>query len=353
VVVEIAAGASEQAATWRARGLPSVEELADGLWSIPVPMPGTSARYVLSYAMRVADGLALVDSGWHSEAAWQALTEGIAATGHQPRHVRTVLITHAHADHIGLAGRFREANGARVVLHSVEADFATRTAPSRAGQLRQSWVRQRESIGIPPDPRASSSTASTKSWAGRPAPAPADQVVEDDETIEIGDRVLRVLWTPGHTPGHVCFLDEADALVFSGDHLLPHTTPSIALTSVQAGNPLGDYLASLHRVARLPVRLVLPAHEFRYVGIAERAAELIAHHDDRLDQIESILDGHPMASTWDVVNALHWSRPLTEANALLRRTAAQETLAHLVELGCRGRVVAEQDNPVRWRRTGD
>jgi glyoxylase-like metal-dependent hydrolase (beta-lactamase superfamily II) len=346
VAIAIPDDALAQAAAWREKTLPEPEEVVDGIWSLPVPMPGKSTRYVLCYAISVPGGLVVVDCGWHSDDAWRALTDGIARTGHELRHVRTVLITHSHADHYGLAGRLREASGAQVVLHSVEAGFASGTSSQHAGKLQDSWTRQRESIGIPAPKPAPGSASGSNSWLRRPPSSHVDLVVEDGELA--GGAALKVIATPGHTPGHVCFLAEENGILFCGDHVLPRTTPSVALTSVQSGNPLGDYLASLRRVASLPVRVVLPAHEYRYRGLSERAGELVAHHEDRLDEIETILGGRAGASTWEVVGALHWSRPLADQNALLRRTAAQETLAHLIELASRGRVRGEGERPVRW-----
>ena len=66
--------------------------------------------------------------------------------------------------------------------------------------------------------------------------------------------------TPGHTRGHVVFVDAAAELLFAGDHVLPHITPSIGFEAVPGPLPLGDYMDSLRLVRELPDRRLLPAH---------------------------------------------------------------------------------------------
>ncbi|MGH9046199.1 MAG: MBL fold metallo-hydrolase, partial [Acidimicrobiales bacterium] len=89
--------------------LPPVESLGDGLWSVPVPMPQSSLRYVLVYLMELPDGVAMIDAGWDTEEAWTALNDGLGKAGYAVGDVKSVLVTHIHPDHYGLAGRVREA----------------------------------------------------------------------------------------------------------------------------------------------------------------------------------------------------------------------------------------------------
>ena len=66
----------EQELSWHGRGLPPVEQVRPGLWSIPVPLPANPLRYVLVYAFETRGGVALVDTGWSTDDAWTALTAG-------------------------------------------------------------------------------------------------------------------------------------------------------------------------------------------------------------------------------------------------------------------------------------
>ena len=116
-----------QQRSWAGEGLPPIEEVLPGLWSIPVPIPNNPLRYVLSYGFETGDGVVLVDPGWHAEAAYQALVAGLQQAGFGIQDVRGVLVTHVHPDHYGLAPRLREASGAWVALHPADAALIDRS----------------------------------------------------------------------------------------------------------------------------------------------------------------------------------------------------------------------------------
>src|SRR5947209_15296092 len=101
--------------------LPPVERVRPGLWSIPVPLPNNSLRYVFVYAFETDAGPYLVDAGWNTEDAFATLNAGLAELGTSISDVQGVLVTHIHPDHYGLAGRVREASGAWIALHPADA----------------------------------------------------------------------------------------------------------------------------------------------------------------------------------------------------------------------------------------
>src|SRR5438094_7757090 len=101
--------------------LPPVERLRPGLWSVPVPIPSNSLRYVFVYVFETDAGPYIVDTGWNTDAAWEALSDGLTQVGTDVKSVQGVLVTHIHPDHYGLAGRVREASGAWVALHPADA----------------------------------------------------------------------------------------------------------------------------------------------------------------------------------------------------------------------------------------
>ncbi len=107
---------------------PPIEVVRDGLWSIPVPIPDNPLRYTLAYVFDGGRGqLVVVDPGWDTVQSWDALLAGMASLGAAPGDVAGVVVTHAHADHLGLAGRLRQASGAWIAMHPAEEQ----TLPSR------------------------------------------------------------------------------------------------------------------------------------------------------------------------------------------------------------------------------
>src|SRR5207253_10508360 len=89
---------------------PHVERVRPGLWSIPVPLPNNSLRYVLVYVFETDAGPYLVDAGWNTDDAYAALDSGLKVAGFSMADVQGVLVTHMHPDHYGLAGRVRDVS---------------------------------------------------------------------------------------------------------------------------------------------------------------------------------------------------------------------------------------------------
>jgi glyoxylase-like metal-dependent hydrolase (beta-lactamase superfamily II) len=93
-----------------------------------------------------------------------------------------------------------------------------------------------------------------------------------DRFLADGDRplgtgsALSAIWTPGHTPGHVCFFDSGRNLMLTGDHILPRITPNISPAPGVEDDVLGEYLSSLLLLADYADAEVLPAHEYRFTG---------------------------------------------------------------------------------------
>src|SRR5207237_7993296 len=119
----------------------------------------------------------------------------------------------------------------------------------------------------------------------------ADPSVQLDgaELIDMGARRLRVEWTPGHSPGHICLYDVADGLLFAGDHMLPELSPNIGLHPQSTPDPLHEYLDGLHRLAAYAPRLVLPAHGRPFSDAAGRVEILAAHHRKRMERVMGIV----------------------------------------------------------------
>jgi glyoxylase-like metal-dependent hydrolase (beta-lactamase superfamily II) len=329
--------------------LPPIERVRDGLWSVPVPMPGYGLRYTLDYVLELPDGLAVIDTGWPGGEGWQALTGGLKQIGFGERHVRAVLASHIHTDHYGLAGPLREASGAWIGVHPADDAMIIEGDPEgEVGRRLAAWGVQRRRMGMPAQgPDGGPRERQPRRWQEVQRTRP-DVLINDGDVVDLPGWRLRAVWTPGHSPGHLCFHEENMDLLFAGDHVLPKVTPHVAVTSLQRPNPLQDYLSSLAAVAGLAVAEVLPAHEYRFAGLGERAGELIAHHHARLAEIEDRLSERPGATCWEVANRLTWSRPLDSQPATLRRTAARETLSHLVLLREQDRVHSVGEEPELW-----
>jgi glyoxylase-like metal-dependent hydrolase (beta-lactamase superfamily II) len=179
--------------------------------------------------------------------------------------------------------------------------------------------------------------------------APAIDVrLEDQEVVKLPGLELTVVWTPGHSPGHSCFYEPGERLLFAGDHVLPRITPQIAVFRQDDGNPLEDFLRSLDRLERYDVDEVLPAHEYRFRGLDTRTAVMAEHHTRRLAELYAAIVANPGLTAWKLCAKLRWSRPWASFDVMNRRFALAETLAHLALLRSRGEAHPVDGEPIVW-----
>jgi glyoxylase-like metal-dependent hydrolase (beta-lactamase superfamily II) len=330
---------TDQWDAWRERRLPPVEQLATDLWSIPVPIPRSPLRYVSAYAFATGSGLVLLDSGWDSEESWETLVRGLGTFGASVSDVQGVLVTHLHFDHIGLAGRLRAASGAWVALHAADHAVIGRTDYRDAQLAVTEETRFLRALGASAT-EAADAVGAPEEFARFVASALPDRHLADGELADVPGWTLRAVHTPGHTPGHLCFVDERTRRFFAGDHLLPRITPNISVHRGGAADPLGDYLISLAKVRGLDVDEVHPAHEWRFRGHRERVDAIRGHHERRLAELLAAIRRYPRSTPWDLAAHLTWSRPWDQYNGRMRIFAVTETAAHLYQLVARGQATS-------------
>lgn len=315
------------------------EEVAPGVHRVPLPMPNDGLRAVNVYLLAAADGWVLVDSGWALDLARDALVGALRGVGAELGDIRSFLVTHVHRDHYSQAVTLRREFGVPVSLGTGErASLDVLTAPGhRALGVQLAMLREcgAGELADRLSEMLGHDDVDTSEWEM------PDDWLRDGQLIEVGQRSLEVVETPGHTAGHVVFRDAAGGLLFAGDHVLPTITPSIGLEPAAAANPLRDFLGSLAAVRRLPDARLLPAHGPVTKSVHARVDELIAHHGRRLDQSVAAVSGGQTAA--DVALVLRWTRRerrLEELDAFNQMLAVGETAAHLTLLVSQGRLTS-------------
>jgi glyoxylase-like metal-dependent hydrolase (beta-lactamase superfamily II) len=330
---------TRQQAAWERAEFPPVENVAGGVWSVPVPIIGNPLRYVLSYLIEHDAGFVMVDPGWNHPDSWQALTAGLAQCEIPLSAVTSVLVTHVHPDHHGLSGRVRESTGAWVGMHPAEDAFLAMHGAEAMRSGVEIFLRW---CGAPPS-HVHEVVTSRQHMAQIGPMARADRTIEHGDLIDVPGLRLRAVWTPGHAPGHLCFHDEARDLLLTGDHVLPRITPNVSAYDITS-NPLDDYLASLEKLLGIQPSEVLPAHEYRFTDLDSRLADLAGHHRERLAEAESglIAAGPAGTTAWQAATVVTWSRPWDDLAPFQRQAAIGEVLSHLRYLQAQGRA-AESD----------
>ncbi|MEU7068750.1 MBL fold metallo-hydrolase [Streptomyces narbonensis] len=326
-----------------------VTEHGGGVWSLRVPIPDNPLGHTLVHVLDTDRGPVLVDTGWDDPASWAELTSGLGALGLSVQEIHGVVITHHHPDHHGLSGRVREESGAWIAMHAADTAVVRRTREAEPGTWLDYMTQKLTAVGAPEEHvaplRAARAAGRMRTLPGLRSAVP-DREIVPGELLDLAGRRLRAIWTPGHTPGHVCLhLEEqhpaglpGHGRLFSGDHLLPGISPHIGLYEnpgeAHETDPLGDYLDSLERIGRLGVAEVLPAHQYAFADAAGRVDELLTHHEERLTGLLALLAA-PL-TPWQLAERMEWNRPWAEIPHGSRNIAVSEAEAHvrrLVKLG--------------------
>ncbi|SFB12892.1 Glyoxylase, beta-lactamase superfamily II [Amycolatopsis marina] len=326
---------------------PGIYTVAPGVYRVPLPLPNDGLKAVNVYAVTDGTGLVLIDSGWALDEARDLLRAALRAIGADLGDIGQFLITHMHRDHYTQAVALRRDFGGSVALGKLEEPSVQASAePDATAMHAQGRLLVNAGAGMLLDELTRAFDSSPR--AARDYELPDEWLVPGSRKVLPG-RDLEVVHTPGHTAGHVVF-DDADAgLLFSGDHVLPHITPSVGFQPVPVELPLRDYLDSLRLIRERPDRMLLPAHGPVTGSAHERVDELLAHHDERLTATaETVASG--ANSAFEAADALDWTRrkrALGDLDIFNRTLAVLETAAHLDVLVLQGRLAATETDGVR------
>ncbi|MBI4332299.1 MAG: MBL fold metallo-hydrolase [Chloroflexi bacterium] len=259
-------------------------EIVPGVHSLPAGPAAFTGVYAPNAYLVGGGGFALVDTGLKDAAVLEARLsylqrEGVAA-------LKYILITHAHPDHLGGAAFFQRALGGEVIAHWSEEE------------------RLRSSLS-----------------GGR------CRLVTGGDRLPLGDGVLEVIYTPGHCPGHLCYLWRGKGVLFSGDHVPGRGTTVI----IPPRGDMGLYLDSLRRLLPLELRAVCPGHGPPIARPGEKIRELVQHRLEREAQIIAVL-ARGGARTEDLVRGIY-----PELDPRLEEMARGQVLAHLIKLKNEGK----------------
>ena len=357
--------------------------LLDARRILPISL-GANWIYALPSSDPSSPGVLLIDAGPDYDGAWDALVAQLHAAGLDPADVRTVLITHAHIDHCGLARRWQQAGaevlgsaaevdrfllGDRVVRFQSDLVFRFLLEAGVPGDRLEHILRRRPG---PAAPRRGVAKPRER-WPGflRGARFQPDRELQDGDLVTLGDRRVRFVAAPGHTPGNAVYVEEATGSLFSGDQLLPHITPNPGIHFVAAGGgartanaaqggsqkeqvhterfrSLPAYTRSLERIATLGTRHLYPGHgEPCEVPVDAAIDRTLTHHAKRQQRVLRFLRDGPL-TPYDVL--LKFFPHLPDARLW---QAMAEVIGHIDALVERGEVVegADKDGTVRLSRS--
>jgi glyoxylase-like metal-dependent hydrolase (beta-lactamase superfamily II) len=322
-----------------------------GIHRLAIPTPFMVGR-VNAYLIEDSP-LTLIDSGPNSAKALDELEQELAKRGHRIEDIELLVISHQHMDHFGLASILARRSGAEVATIGPLAPYLA--AYSSETDLDDAFA---ESImlrhGIPREVVTAlrAVSAGFRAWG---SPVEVTRPLGDGEELELGERTLRVLHRPGHSPSDTIFLDERRGMLLAADHLIAHISSNPLLARPLGAEPenggpptprpqaLITYMRSLEATRELQLELVLPGHGRPITDHVTLIDERFRMHRRRAERILRLLSDGPRTAH-EIAQELWGNVAVTQAYLTL-----SEVLGHADLLLADGRAVEEErDGVVRF-----
>ncbi|MEW6730258.1 MAG: MBL fold metallo-hydrolase [Acidobacteriota bacterium] len=280
------------------------------------------------------DPVTIIDVGPNTEDAFTALRNGVEELGLRLDMIERIIISHAHEDHYGLVSRVQEISGAKVYLHSWEANkISTQYDYSEHRNLLKR-------AGVPIE-----AIERFEQGYARIHPVGKNQFIfdtlEDEEEIVFENGSLRVLHTPGHTPGSICLMRESNRELIAADTVIKHITPNPMLNCDPIDThrrfpSLNEYLCSVSRIKELAPTHIHSGHGKPITDYGEHFNQLLKHTRERQARMLSLLPNGG-ATVWEMSEHL-----FPNATGMHRYLAVSEAQAHLDMAVTDGRVLVEK-----------
>jgi glyoxylase-like metal-dependent hydrolase (beta-lactamase superfamily II) len=316
----------------------------EGIKKISIPFDLPNGPGPINVYLFCGSPLSLIDTGIKGEETLRHIAKGLEGTGFRINDIERIYITHGHLDHFGLARRLSEISGAKIFVHDNDKhkvlvtfeELFDREFPLIKAYFREAGVSDSSLNRYYHEIKDMFSAFADPIETGV-------ETLSDGEMVVCGERNLKVIHLPGHTPGTIGFYDD-EGLLFAGDHLLAEITPNPLLElSARAENgyqSLKSYMRSLKLTKNLDVSLVSPGHGKNIENPQTLIDQFLKHHEDRKEKILTILSGTEKTK-WEISCILFGELQIREIYLGL-----SEVEGHLELLEEEGKVVKNKTGKV-------
>ncbi|CAN5420346.1 MBL fold metallo-hydrolase [soil metagenome] len=282
--------------------------------------------------------LTLIDVGPKTTEAAEVLREKLRRNGVEFSDIRRIILTHAHEDHCGLAKQVRdEAKNAEILVHGWETGHLF-------GRLAREENRKlMHRAGVPDAVFQEMQVIYSEISLLTDALSDGEfSELRDAMELEFSSGTLKVLHTPGHTPGSCSFVREANRTIIVGDCVLKRITPNPIVSPDPIAAPrrfksLGEYLVSLAKIRSYAPTLIYGGHGEPITDFEEIFNRYVRAIDERQKNIIALLPKSG-ATAFDTAQKLF---PNAIEKDVHRFLAISESIAHLDYAETEGKIAVE------------
>ena len=308
---------------------------------IPISVPTPFYVGDVNVYLIKEDPLTLIDAGPKTKQAADVLRSKLAREGIEFRDIQRIVLTHAHEDHCGLAKQIRdEAKNAEILVHNWETGHLF-------GRLaREEHHKLMIRAGVPDSVfQEMQSIYADISLLTDALSEGEFSALHDEQELEFSSGILKVLHTPGHTPGSCSFVREANRTLIVGDCVLKRITPNPMLAPDPIDpnrrfKSLAEYLVSLAKIRSFSPTLVYGGHGEPIQDFEEIFNRYVRAIDERQRNVISLVSAGGVTA-FDVAQKLF---PNAVTQDVHRFLAISESIAHLDYAETEGKIAVEYKN---------
>ncbi len=317
----------------------------NNIHAVAIPLPEFS-DLITSNLYIIGNGpVTLIDTGPKFPGSFEFVQQELKRSGFDMTDIERIIITHGHVDHFGLAGKIIEIVGSSTpcLIHAEDIWRISSEAFQEEG-----WSEEAGNLmAMVHMPQKEIEKIKNRFSIFSELCDPIDEAspLENGDEI-IGDGYhLKVVHTPGHSPGTICLYESHKKILFSGDHIIRHITPNplMEIKRDHLRDPdyqsLKAYMQSLHKLKGLDVRFVFPGHGEYITDLPGIISTYIEHHRQRMDRVWEALKkkSRPL---YDLIDDVFSHVPETDVFL-----AISEILVHLEMLINEGRAALVDPGP--------
>lgn len=276
-----------------------LKEVFKNIFLNEVVLPKNPLKALNCYIIKSNDRTLVIDSGFDHPETEELFFKGLEEVGAEIGKT-DMFLTHLHADHSGLAAKFKNRYDGKVFCSEKDSLYINSMKDTL---YSEHFVPILKTMGI------NEGVDFFKTHPGLVycIKEKIDTTfVKEGDKINIGEYNFEVVDVMGHTPGHLALYEKNSKIFFGGDHILNKITPNISFWHFKYGDILGIYLENLDKIYNLDINFVFSAHRSIIENHKSRIEELKKHYRERNNEVLELLKQVEKASAIEIAAKMHW-----------------------------------------------